>query len=446
MAQLLDNVLDSLQQKLETQLDSAVGIDLKTDRETESDEDEPADVKALRARVRKAEADAKALLNEGADLSTKLGRSEQRNKTLRAELADRERVIARLESRGPPVDDGEERARLEGEAASLEARAASLELENGSLKRLAAASAETRDKLAKTERLLAAAVAERDASRADAAAARRDAADALVAARGGAEDPRVAALEAELEEVRAAVRRRDADAALNLRDGVALATGDAEARLAAALRERDAAQSLVATTRTELRNITSERDALRKREERRPSDGADAARLAADRDALEARLREAVAANAALRRDRRAPAAASSKVPDRALEDECARLRTRLEALSADARVHGVQLERARAATADALAQRDATKQQADAAVARAIATMKGAVEKARSDAAREIAEAKADADAAREDLKDVKASFHDTLQVVLAADGPSSSTAPATSRPSFALEEEEED
>ena len=102
--------------------------------------------------------------------------------------------------------------------------------------------------------------------------------------------------------------------------------------------------------------------------------------------------------------------------------------------------------ERARAATADALAQRDATKQQADAAVARAIATMKGAVEKARSDAARDIAEAKADADAAREDLKDVKASFHDTLQVVLAGDGPSSSTAPATSRPSFALEEEEED
>ena len=67
MAQLLDNVLDSLQQKLETQLDSAVGIDLKTDRETESDEDEPADVKALRARVRKAESDAKALLDEGAD-------------------------------------------------------------------------------------------------------------------------------------------------------------------------------------------------------------------------------------------------------------------------------------------------------------------------------------------------------------------------------------------
>ena len=441
----MDNVLDSLQQKLETQLDSAVGIDLKTDRETESDEDEPADVKALRARVRKAEANAKELLEEGADLSTKLGRAEQRNKTLRAELADRERVIARLESRGPPVDDGEERARLEGEAASLEARAASLELENGSLKRLAAASAETRDKLAKRERLLAAAIAERDASRADAAAARRDAADALVAARGGAEDPRVAALEAELAELRAAVARRDADAALNLRDGVALATGDAEARLAAALRERDAAQSLVATTRTELRNITSERDALRKREERRPSDGADAARLAADRDALEARLREAVAANAALRRDRRAPAAAP-KAPDRALEDECARLRTRLDALAADARVHGVQLERARAATADALAQRDATKQQADAAVARAIATMKGAVEKARSDAAREIAEAKADADAAREDLKDVKASFHDTLQVVLAGDGPSSSTAPATSRPSFALEEEEED
>ena len=66
--------------------------------------------------------------------------------------------------------------------AQREARAASLELENGSLKRLAAASAETRDKLAKTERLLAAAVAERDASRADAAAARRDVADALVAA------------------------------------------------------------------------------------------------------------------------------------------------------------------------------------------------------------------------------------------------------------------------
>ena len=242
------------------------------------------------------------------------------------------------------------------------------------------------------------------------------------------------------------MRRRDADAALNLRDGVALATGDAEARLAAALRERDAAQSLVATTRTELRNITSERDALRKREERRPSDGADAARLAADRDALEARLREAVAANAALRRDRRAPAAATSKAPDRALEDECARLRTRLDALSADARVHGVQLERARAATADALAQRDATKQQADAAVARAIATMKGAVEKARSDAAREIAEAKADADAAREDLKDVKASFHDTLQVVLAGDGPASQAPATSSRPTFALEEEEED
>ena len=50
------------------------------------------------------------------------------------------------------------------------------------------------------------------------------------------------------------------------------------------------------------------------------------------------------------------------------------------------------------------------------------------------------------DADAAREDLKDVKVSFHDTLQVVLAGDGPSSSTAPATSRPTFALEEEEED
>ena len=215
--------------------------------------------------------------------------------------------------------------------------------------------------------------------------------------------------------------------------------------LAAALRERDAAQSLVATTRTELRNITSERDALRKREERRPSDGADAARLAADRDALEARLREAVAANAALRRDRRAPAAAPSK-PDRALEDEVAALRSRLEALAADARVHGVQLERARAATADALAQRDATKQQADAAVARAIATMKGAVEKARSDAAREIAEAKADADAAREDLKDVKASFHDTLQVVLAADGPASQAPATSSRPTFALEEEEED
>ena len=61
MAQLLDNVLDSLQQKLETQLDSAVGIDLKTTES--SDEDEPADVKALRARVRKAEADAKALLD-----------------------------------------------------------------------------------------------------------------------------------------------------------------------------------------------------------------------------------------------------------------------------------------------------------------------------------------------------------------------------------------------
>ena len=182
MAHLLDNVLDSLQQKLETQLDSAVGIDLKADCGTESDEDEPGDVKALRARVRKAESDAKALLDEGADLSTKLGRAEQRNKTLRAELADRERVIARLESRGPPVDDGEERAKLEHEAASLEVRAASLELENGSLKRLAVSSAETRDKLAKTERLLAAAVAERDASRADAAAARRDAADALVAA------------------------------------------------------------------------------------------------------------------------------------------------------------------------------------------------------------------------------------------------------------------------
>ena len=48
MAQLLDNVLDSLQQKLETQLDSAVGIDLKADCGTESDEDEPGDVKALR--------------------------------------------------------------------------------------------------------------------------------------------------------------------------------------------------------------------------------------------------------------------------------------------------------------------------------------------------------------------------------------------------------------
>ena len=53
MAQLLDNVLDSLQQKLETQLDSAVGIDLRTARETESDEDEPGDVKALRARARR---------------------------------------------------------------------------------------------------------------------------------------------------------------------------------------------------------------------------------------------------------------------------------------------------------------------------------------------------------------------------------------------------------
>ena len=78
--------------------------------------------------------------------------------------------------------------------------------------------------------------------------------------------------------------------------------------------------------------------------------------------------------------------------------------------------------------------------------MARAIATMKGAVEKARSDAAREIAEARADADAAREDLKDVKASFHDTLQVVLAADGPSAQAPATSSRPTFALEEEEED
>ena len=109
----------------------------------------------------------------------------------------------------------------------------------------------------------------------------------------------MAALEAELEEVRAAVRRRDADAALNLRDGVALATGDAR-RVAAALRERDAAQSLVATTR-EPNCATLQASATPSgKEERRPSDGADAARLAADRDALEARLREAVAANAAL--------------------------------------------------------------------------------------------------------------------------------------------------
>ena len=189
----------------------------------------------------------------------------------------------------------------------------------------------------------------------------------------------MAALEAELEEVRAAVRRRDADAALNLRDGVALATGDAEARLAAALRERDAAQSLVATTRTELRNITSERDALRKREERRPSDGADAARLAADRDALEARLREAVAANAALRRDRRAPAAAPSKAPDRALEDEVARGSGRGWRPWRPTRA-------STASSSSALAPRRPTRSpsatprssEADAAVARAIATMKG--------------------------------------------------------------------
>lgn len=194
MAQLLDNVLDSLQQKLETQLDSTLQIDLKNEREEKSDDKQAPDVKGLRARLKAAERDARELLDEGAELSTKLGKSEQRNKTLRAELADREHVIARLESRGPPVDDGEERARFEHEAAGLEARAASLELENGSLKRLAAAAKDTRDDLAKTERLLASARGERDASSRDAAAARRDAADALVAARGGAADPRVATL------------------------------------------------------------------------------------------------------------------------------------------------------------------------------------------------------------------------------------------------------------
>ena len=180
----------------------------------------------------------------------------------------------------------------------------------------------------------------------------------------------MAALEAELEELRAAVRRRGRGRGLEpARRRVARRDGRRGGAPRRALRERDAAQSLVATTRTELRNITSERDALKKREERRPSDGADAARPA-DRDALEARLREAVAANAALRRDRRA-GRGDVEAPDRALEDEVAALRTRLEALSADARVHGVQLERARAATTDALAQRDATKREADAAVAR---------------------------------------------------------------------------
>lgn len=259
---------------------------------------------------------------------------------------------------------------------------------------------------------------------------------------------RIPAQEAELGELRAALARRDADADAIIRDRVAAATRNAETRLAAALRERDAAQALIAATRHDSRDVEKERDALKKSAHRRASDSSDAVRLIADRDALEARLREAVAANAALRRDRRAPATAPATAPDRALEDEVAALRSRLEALAADARVHGVQLERARAATAAALVERDATKGGADAAVARAIATMKAAVETARSEAARSVAEARAEADAAREDLKDVKASFHDTLQVVLAADGP---PAPSTSRhvagsPAFALEAEEED
>ena len=154
------------------------------------------------------------------------------------------------------------------------------------------------------------------------------------------------------------------------------------------------------------------------------------------------------------------PVSAKSQLKLREAQAELGRLREEYAALQSEHATlldehEEVSAERAKllhasrtldAEMMSALAQRDATKQQADAAVARAIATMKGAVEKARSDAAREIAEAKADADAAREELKDVKASFHDTLQVVLAGDGPSSSTAPATSRPTFALEEEEED
>ena len=94
----------------------------------------------------------------------------------------------------------------------------------------------------------------------------------------------------------------------------------------------------------------------------------------ADRDALEAR-REAVAANAALdatggtgRRSSKAPTG-----PWRTSARGSGRGWTRWP----PTRVHGVQLDRARAATTDALAQRDATKREADAAVARAIATMK---------------------------------------------------------------------
>ena len=201
----------------------------------------------------------------------------------------------------------------------------------------------------------------------------------------------MAALEAELEEVRAAVRRRDADAALNLRDGVALATGDAEARLAAALRERDAAQSLVATTRTE-RNITSERDALRKERRERPSDGADgASRLAADRDALEARVcarpwpRTQLLGATGGRRPRRRRRRRRTG-PWRTSRARSGRGWTRCRART---RARPRRAARARPRR-DGRRARPARRHEAraDAAVARAIATMKGhAVEKARSDA-----------------------------------------------------------
>ena len=258
---------------------------------------------------------------------------------------------------------------LEGEAASLEARAASAELENGSLKR-----ARRRRPPRRATSWPRRSGSGRGARRARREPRRRGGGGGATRPthswpRAAAPSPRVAALEAELEEVRAAARRRDADAALNLRDGVALATGDAEARLAAALRERDAAQSLVATTRTELRNITSERDALRKREERRPADGAGGGGGSGPRRARGApargRGRERCADASGRRRG-------ASKAPDRALEDEsrarCARLepsrRTRASTASSSS---GSRRDGRRA-----LAQRDATKREADAAVARA--------------------------------------------------------------------------
>ena len=100
---------------------------------------------------------------------------------------------------------------------------------------------------------------------------------------------------------------------IRVRAQVAAATRDLAERLTEAAAERDRAIEVANAARRDARSSeeaqTSLEDALAKHSDKHGA----AARNKADRDALEARLREAVQANAALRRERApvpAPAAA----------------------------------------------------------------------------------------------------------------------------------------